>query len=51
MNVLFIVLNEVEHLDDVLDAFVEVGVTGATILDSQGMGSILTNGHKSMKFY
>lgn len=50
MNVLFIVLNEVERLDDVLDAFVEAGVKGATILDSQGMGSIL-NGHKSMKFY
>lgn len=43
MNVLFIVLNETEYLDDILDGFVEVGVKGATILDSQGMGSAITN--------
>ena len=43
MNVLFIVLNEVEYLDDILDGFVEIGVTGATILDSQGMGSAISN--------
>ncbi len=42
MNVLFIVLNEVEYLDDILDAFVDIGVRGATIFDSQGMGSALT---------
>lgn len=43
MNVLFIVLNETDYLDDILDAFVEIGVKGATILDSQGMGSAITN--------
>lgn len=43
MNVLFIVLNEVEHLEEILDAFVDIGVRGATILDSQGMGSAITN--------
>ena len=43
MNALFIVLNEVEYLDDILDSFVEIGVKGATILDSQGMGSAITN--------
>ncbi|MDD2427063.1 MAG: hypothetical protein PHR78_03765 [Eubacteriales bacterium] len=43
MNVLFIILNEVEYLDDILDCFVEIGVKGATILDSQGMGSAITN--------
>ena len=51
MNVLFLVLNEVEHLDEVLDAFVKVGLKGATILDSQGMASALTNGGKSIPFY
>ena len=51
MNILFLVLNEVEYLDDVLDAFVKVGVKGATILDSQGMGSALTNGGKNIPFY
>ena len=43
MNVLFIVLNEIEYLDEILDSFVEIGVRGATILDSQGMGSVITN--------
>lgn len=43
MNVLFIVLNKIEYLDDILDRFVDIGVKGATILDSQGMGSVITN--------
>lgn len=43
MNVLFIVLNKIEYLDDILDSFVDIGVKGATILDSQGMGSVITN--------
>lgn len=43
MNVLFIVLNESEYLDDILDSFIEIGVKGATIIDSQGMGSAITN--------
>lgn len=43
MYALFIVLNEVDYLEDILTAFVEVGVKGATILDSQGMGSALMN--------
>lgn len=43
MNILFIVLNETDLLDDILDRFVDIGVRGATILDSQGMGSAMTN--------
>lgn len=43
MNVLFIVLNEMENLDEILDSFVEIGIKGATILDSQGMGSAIAN--------
>lgn len=46
MNVLFIVLNEIEYLEDILDGFVDIGVKGATILDSQGMGSAITNSGK-----
>lgn len=46
MNILFIVLNKSEYLDDILDAFVEIGVRGATILDSQGMGSALADNSK-----
>ncbi len=43
MNVLFVVLNKTEYLEDVLDAFVDIGITGATIMDSQGMGSAMTD--------
>ena len=45
MYVLFIVLNEVDYLDDILAGFVEAGVSGATILDSQGMASAIVNGN------
>lgn len=41
---LFIVLNEVDYLNDILAGFVDVGVSGATILDSQGMASFIVNG-------
>lgn len=44
MTALFIVLNETKYLDDILAGFVEVGVSGATILDSQGMASAVMNG-------
>ena len=37
MIALYIILNEVEFLDEVLEAFVKAGVKGATILESQGM--------------
>lgn len=44
MKALFLVLNKTEKLNDILEKFMEVGVTGATILDSQGMGSALIEG-------
>ena len=43
MQALFIVLNETQHLENILEAFVEVGVKGATIVDSQGMGRALAS--------
>jgi len=42
MKLLVFVLNKEEFLEDVLEAFVEAGITGATILDSEGMGRFLT---------
>lgn len=42
MKLLVFVLNREELLDDVLTAYVEAGITGATILDSEGMGHFLT---------
>jgi len=41
MKLLVFVLNNEEFLEEVLEAYVEVGVTGATILDSEGMGRFL----------
>ena len=43
MYVLIIVLNAINYLDDVLAGFVREGIGGATILDSQGMGSAIVN--------
>ncbi len=38
MKLLVLVLNKEEYLNDILEVFVEVGITGATIIDSVGMG-------------
>lgn len=43
MQALFLVLNETDFLEDILEAFVEIGVKGATIVDSQGMGRALAD--------
>jgi nitrogen regulatory protein PII len=42
MKLVIFVLNREELLDQVLQAYAEVGITGATILDSEGMGRFLT---------
>ena len=41
MKLLFVVLNSAEKLDEVLEGLVEAGVTGATVVDSVGMGHLL----------
>ncbi len=38
MKAMFMVLNKTEKLDEVLKAFLDCGVKGATILNSTGMG-------------
>jgi nitrogen regulatory protein P-II 1 len=43
MHALFIVLNALDYLDDILAGFVREGISGATILDSQGMGSAIVS--------
>lgn len=43
MKALFIVLNDTDYLEDVLSILVEYDIKGATILDSQGMGSTIVN--------
>jgi len=41
MELLVCVINEPNKVDEILQAFLEIGVTGATVLDSQGMGTTL----------
>ena len=41
MELLVLILNKVELLDDLLSYFVEAGVSGATVIDSVGMGRII----------
>jgi nitrogen regulatory protein PII len=41
MKLLLVVLNSEEKLEDVLEGLIECGVTGATVVDSVGMGHII----------
>ncbi len=41
MKLLLIVLNSSDKLEEVLEGLLEAGVTGATVVDSIGMGHIL----------
>ena len=43
MQLLIFILNKEEHLEEVLEAFVELDIGGATIIDSVGMGRILAH--------
>ena len=43
MELLFIVLNKEEYLEDILSILVELGVSGATIMDSEGLGRFLAD--------
>lgn len=42
MKLLILFLNREELLEDILSYFVEMGITGATIIESVGMGRVLT---------
>ncbi len=41
MKLFIYVLNQPEKLEEIMAGFVEIGITGATIIDSVGMGRIL----------
>jgi nitrogen regulatory protein P-II 1 len=43
MQLLIAVINHEEKVDDVLAGFVELGITGATIVSSEGMGRVLSH--------
>ena len=43
MQLLVAVINHVEQVDDILAGFVELGITGATVVNSEGMGHVLSH--------
>jgi nitrogen regulatory protein PII len=43
MHLLVAVVNDPEKLDEILSGFLEMGITGATIIDSEGMGRVLSH--------
>lgn len=43
MEAMFIVLNREEYLGEVLKAFVDLGISGATVVESSGMGRLLNS--------
>ncbi|HET9984783.1 MAG TPA: hypothetical protein VFQ38_14395 [Longimicrobiales bacterium] len=43
MHLLIAVINQEEKLDDVLAGFLELGITGATVIQSEGMGRVLSH--------
>jgi nitrogen regulatory protein PII len=44
MELLVCVINREERLDEILSGFLELGITGATVVNSEGMGRLVTNG-------
>lgn len=42
MKLLMLVLNKEEYIEQVLERFVELGVPGATVVDTIGMGRVLS---------
>jgi len=43
VQLLIAVINQEEKLDEILSGLVELGVTGATIISSEGMGRVLSH--------
>jgi nitrogen regulatory protein P-II 1 len=43
MKLMILILNKVEKLEEVLEAFIEIGITGATVIESSGMGHIIAD--------
>lgn len=42
-RLLVAVINDPEKMDEILSGFLEVGITGATVISSEGMGRILSH--------
>ncbi len=42
MKLAVLFLNQIEYLEELLSVFLEIGVTGASVVDSVGMGHIIS---------
>jgi hypothetical protein len=42
VELLIAAINDVDRVDEILAGFLEIGVTGATVIDSEGMGRVLS---------
>jgi nitrogen regulatory protein PII len=51
MQVFFLVINKVSLVDELLKEFVAVGIQGATIIDSTGMGRALMNSDEEVPIF
>jgi hypothetical protein len=43
MHLLIAVVNDPEKIDEILSGYLEIGVTGATVINSEGMGRVLSH--------
>ena len=43
MQLLVAIVNDPEKVDEILSGFLEIGITGATIISSEGMGRLLSH--------
>ena len=43
MKLAVLVLNKEEYIENLLEGYIEIGITGSTIIDSIGMGHILSS--------
>ncbi len=43
MHMLIAVVNDPDKIDEILSGFLEIGITGATVLSSEGMGRVLSH--------
>jgi nitrogen regulatory protein P-II 1 len=50
MKLFVLVLNKTEYLNKVLEGFLEIGIHGATVIDSTGMGQTLSSTCKGSIF-
>ena len=41
-ELLICMVKEFKHVDEILAGFLELGITGATVVDARGMGEIIT---------